>query len=1259
MWEVTPNDQAKYPGIAAVSFPGHPEAAWGFQTSYDYDTLNDLTKVTQGNQFRTFNYDSLQRLTSATNPESGLITYDYDDNGNLLVKTDARNVSAHYAYDSLNRMIRRWYNGSSLRTATTNNSPALPATVGATAEANFLYDAQTLPAGAPSYTHGAAIGRLVAVTYGSGSNGDYYGFDDLGRQKLKFQQQIGTLNYQTITELNRAGQVTSLSYPSGHAVSYEYDAAGRTTNVNGNLGDSANRSYSTGIVYSSFGGVTKEQFGTDTPIFNKLYYNVRGQLAEIRESTSYTGPTDETWNRGAIINHYSDNCWGKCGGSSSTTAMTDNNGNLKKQEHFIPGATQVTFTQFYNYDSLNRLQDVSESKSINGGARSQSGVQAYTYDRFGNRTINSSLTSSFINQKQFEVDPGTNRLYAPGDLGISNLNLRQMHYDDAGNLDRDNWSRVGTSQTFTSGTYDAENRLVITDTSSYTYDGDGHRVGRTSGGIETWQVYGLGGELLAEYAENSHEDSPQKEYGYRNGQLLITATPGTSGTRTNVALAANGATASAPSQYGAGWGASAAINGDRKGAHWGSDPATGSGWNSATTGAAWLEVNFNGSQTIDEIDLFGVQDSYASPITPTQALTFSLYGLTGFDIQYWNGGAWATVPGCSVTSNNKVWRQFSFTAITTSKIRVVTNASPDGYSRVVELEAWTTTPAAPARSNVALASGGATVTASSQYDAGRGASAAINGDRKGLHWGTDAATGSGWHSATTGAAWLEVDFGGSKTIDEIDVFGPQDNYANPIDPTPDLTFSLYSLTGFEVQYLAGSIWTTVPGGSVTGNNKVWSQFTFTPVTTTKIRLLTNASPDGYSRLTEVEAWTSSSGTPQRSNFALASSGATVTASSQYDAGRGASAAINGDRKGLHWGTDAATGSGWHSATTGAAWLEVDFGGSKTIDEIDVFGPQDNYANPIDPTLSLTFSLYSLTGFDVQYLLGSTWTTVSGGSVTGNNKVWRQFTFTPVTTSKIRVLTNASPDGYSRLTEVEAWGTATSGASGSTPAEINWLVTDQLGTPRMMFDKTGSLANMKRHDYLPFGEELFAGVGSRTQLQGYSLNDGIRQQFTQKERDIETGLDYFNARYYLATQGRFVSADSFAGSRFNPQALNRYAYTGNNPLNFTDPTGHDKQEPQTQGGCTPKTPCQNVPVSEWDKHPPLIDAGTVNVRATDASNAEELVMSSDDCLYCSSLAVEMHKMAVPMAKVLETGAQIDVAIITFPLALGQLAAQPLV
>jgi len=157
----------------------------------------------------------------------------------------------------------------------------------------------------------------------------------------------------------------------------------------------------------------------------------------------------------------------------------------------------------------------------------------------------------------------------------------------------------------------------------------------------------------------------------------------------------------------------------------------------------------------------------------------------------------------------------------------------------------------------------------------------------------------------------------------------------------------------------------------------------------------------------------------RSNFAAASAGTRITASSTYSAGYPASAVNNGDRKGIPW----SAGGGWNDATANSYpdWVQLNFNGPKTIDEIDVFTLQDNYANPADPTETMTFTTYGITAFDVQYFDGSNWVTVPGGSTSGNNNVWRKFSFAPVTTAKIRVLVNNALASYSRITEVEAWG----------------------------------------------------------------------------------------------------------------------------------------------------------------------------------------------------------------------------------------------
>jgi RHS repeat-associated protein len=76
--------------------------------------------------------------------------------------------------------------------------------------------------------------------------------------------------------------------------------------------------------------------------------------------------------------------------------------------------------------------------------------------------------------------------------------------------------------------------------------------------------------------------------------------------------------------------------------------------------------------------------------------------------------------------------------------------------------------------------------------------------------------------------------------------------------------------------------------------------------------------------------------------------------------------------------------------------------------------------------------------------------------------------------------------------------------------------------------------------------------------GYD-GDSVRQKFTGQERDEETGLDYFGARYYSSTQGRFTSVDAASSKLVNPQTLNKYRYALNNPLFHTDPDGNQEKK----------------------------------------------------------------------------------------------------
>lgn len=132
------------------------------------------------------------------------------------------------------------------------------------------------------------------------------------------------------------------------------------------------------------------------------------------------------------------------------------------------------------------------------------------------------------------------------------------------------------------------------------------------------------------------------------------------------------------------------------------------------------------------------------------------------------------------------------------------------------------------------------------------------------------------------------------------------------------------------------------------------------------------------------------------------------------------------------------------------------------------------------------------------------------------------------------------------------------------AKTSYLTTDTLGTPRVITDQTGAVTS--RRDLLPFGEDLY--TPQRTAALGYTA-DNIKEKFTGKKRDSETGLDFFEARYYSNAHGRFLSVDpENAGAEpEDPQSWNAYAYALNKPTVFVDPDGLKVKVCDRDGTCT--------------------------------------------------------------------------------------------
>jgi RHS repeat-associated protein len=113
----------------------------------------------------------------------------------------------------------------------------------------------------------------------------------------------------------------------------------------------------------------------------------------------------------------------------------------------------------------------------------------------------------------------------------------------------------------------------------------------------------------------------------------------------------------------------------------------------------------------------------------------------------------------------------------------------------------------------------------------------------------------------------------------------------------------------------------------------------------------------------------------------------------------------------------------------------------------------------------------------------------------------------------------------------------------TSNSVTWYLGDHLGSSRVVW----SLAAQDESDFYPFGGERVISSGTANTY-----------KFTGKERDSESGLDYFGARFNSSTMGRFMSPDAFYKDSHvgDPQSWNKYAYARNNPLRYVDPTGEN-------------------------------------------------------------------------------------------------------
>jgi len=433
-----------------------------YATLYFYDALGNLTCVEQhGNvadtgcsaaptsdatspwRVRRFTYDSFSRLLTATNPESGTISYTYDADGNLLQKTSpAPNQTGtaiqtvSYCYDDLHRVTMRDYQTHVF------NPPACPITAPVV---SYAYDSGD-----------NAKGHLTSLLDQAGTA--TYAYDILGRLTTETRTLTGansaaiskTVSY----EYNLDGSLYKLHYPSGAIVTYTPDSAGRTLSA---VDSGSGINYVTGATYgpdSALTGFISGNSASFAGITNSFAYNKRLQPLTM----SATASSQTVYSIGYDFH----------AGNGTAGSGTDNGNvfgiiNYKDTTH---GRDQ-TFT----YDALNRLISAQNTGTNCSAMVLQNKTEywgnSYGYDAWGN-LLQKSITKCGAENLSVTAD-AHNWLHASG---------TDYQYAAAGNMTFDATASL-------SYTFDQENRLTGAAGYTYTYDSDGNRVRKSNGNLAT------------------------------------------------------------------------------------------------------------------------------------------------------------------------------------------------------------------------------------------------------------------------------------------------------------------------------------------------------------------------------------------------------------------------------------------------------------------------------------------------------------------------------------------------------------------------------------------------------------------------------------------------------------------------------------------------------------------------------------------------------------------------------------------------------
>lgn len=418
----------------------------GYTTNYTYDVVDNLTSVTQSSsRQRTFTYNSLSQLTQAVNPESGTMSYVYDADGNVISKTapapnqtGSSTVTTCFGnwngsscdglgYDALNRLTKKQFSDS-------------------TPTVYVDYDGLTQTGCTAAISDSFPKGRQTGMCDAAGN--EAWSHDSMGRTLTDQRMTNGVTKTITYTYAPFVdGSIDKITYPSGLAITYSYDGAERPTSAI----DANNNSYVLNATYAPQGAL---QTGTlsATSLFAGFgvtnSYTPRLQPNEMKATApSGTKLEDFVYCFSALVDN-----------PSGCPSSTGDNGNVMR----ITNNVTTSRSQMFSYDSLNRL--------ATAGTVNLSGTncwdESYGYDPWGN-LLNIGSVSGYSGCTQ----PDSLSVGVSGQNQINNP-VGMYGYDAAGNL-----TAAPGSATYA---YNAEGQMTSTAGVTYTYDGSGKRVEKSS-----------------------------------------------------------------------------------------------------------------------------------------------------------------------------------------------------------------------------------------------------------------------------------------------------------------------------------------------------------------------------------------------------------------------------------------------------------------------------------------------------------------------------------------------------------------------------------------------------------------------------------------------------------------------------------------------------------------------------------------------------------------------------------------------------------